>query len=293
MTIQDIMKRTGKTREEILEKLIDKQKINKPVISSKVILSIKIICLIISAASILLSIYFSQKWIVQRLPNLFLSWTLSSVIVLFLSLSWPARELLLLLGFKKEASAILWLSIIIMAYSMISSVIGQFDQIPNNIEQVANKKLNVMRLQNIDDQITANNKKYEETYKEKDLLLKTISELRSNMIKYKEGDKEYSILLYQVNKESEKLKTLNSLLSSYDSTINKLNEDKTTFLNSDRNINVVEEQHLTFFAWVQSIFSFIDKDALQLIIFLFPAIFIDIAAPFCLKLFVILSIKKH
>lgn len=289
MTMNDIRNKTGKTREEIINSLINKKDITVP---NNVVTTIKIVCLVISAVSILLSIYFSEKWIIQRLPNIYLAWSLSSIIVLFLNLSFPARVILKKLELNKEANIIAVLSIIIMAYSMISTVIGQFDQIPHSIEKSAIKKLNDARYENIDEQLKSNEKKYDTLINDKNKIIDTVYALKTELIKYEVGTDKYNSILYQINREESKLKTANNEIDTIYSEIKRLNKNKENFLNTIVTKDDYEEDKLTFFSWIQSMFIFIDKDILQLIVFLFPSIFIDVAAPFCLTLFVILSIKN-
>ena len=264
----------------ILEWYRTKQKSNPRKRSQKIsfiekyrIFILKSIIFCIGFIAFMLSIYFTYLWFLNMLSG-FKSFLLSIAMVGF---SVMAFESILL--FKKNKQNILvvifcFLWFTVVCFSMSTTLSGQLNlefkkQLDhNNVSTSDNNNLKLY--ESYSGQIEDNKVELKSVREEREKLQEFIS-------KSTNFDKEYKNLNYRIYVKNNQIK-------NYKSEIIKLESKKEDLLKNNTNTEKLIEQD--FFSWVSDLFS-INKNFLKFILFLAPALFLDIIAPlsFALVLF--------
>lgn len=241
------------------------------------ITSLRYVLLLVGSGSVYMSVYYSNKWLLDFLsPNRAL--LLSSIMVIF---AVSAFELIVL--FKKEKQYILvilftFLWCVVTIFSMTSTIAGQYNSRMSFINKTYKEKSK-------ESTQLIQYKEYEEQRKE---YKETITMLRKDSLYY-QG------LLSQFNSAEDIQKNINkynSLSWSYRRTQNELKSiiaKLEKLRKNSRGVSLIEKVPPDFYLWISSMFGW-KPDLIQFWMSIFPAIFIDLVAPISIAVF--MFVKK-
>jgi hypothetical protein len=254
------------------------------------VLVIRIVMLVIGAGAICLSVYYTSMWLSDFLPSC-LAILLSSVMVGFSAM---AFEIIIILSTERRILlsilfSFLW--VVVLLFSMISTVAGQYNQrIQNDIAE---------NLQKVD----VNHRKAA-----LDIYNNNERELLSQLEDKKKERAAYQKLLAEVDTLEERIdntsgwvfRDTSRKLAKVDSDISEINvqlrnvrETKLKLLSSEDSAGLIEQtevQAASFYVWMSTVFSIAPK-FVEFWMSLFPAIFIDLIAPFSLAISLFLRKK--
>lgn len=233
------------------------------------IIILKSIMLFIGLIATFMSVYYTQLWFSNMLGTV-LSFLLSICMVGF---SITAFESIILFKQNKQnilivVFSILW--IIVLLFSMTSTIAGQL-----NLE--LQKKIKEDQVNLTDNNNVLLYQEYVNNIRDFKIDLESVREerkylqesLRTLNYDVTSDRKEYDDVNYRIvlkNRRIDKIKKQ----------IKEIQNKKEDLLKKDVKISV--EQNIDFFTWLEKVFK-LDKNIFKFILFLFPAIFIDIIAP--------------
>jgi len=244
----------------------EKEKQENPVLKNIWIDILRGLLFFIGVGATYMSIYYSQMWL-QEFLNFSLSLLLALVMVLYAVGSF---ELIILFRIKRKflmmiVFSFLW--IIVSVFSMVSTIAGQYNG----------------RMEKIQSMYTEKNKQFQNNQE--------VKKYNDSMQTYKEQLKDIQEQDQQIYK----------LLSNYD-TVEKINANRRIYnrltwnryknnkkkeellkkieqLKKEKPLEILQKDKKNFYRWVDTIFH-IGADRIQFWLSIFPAIFIDIVAPF-------------
>jgi hypothetical protein len=254
-----------------------------------ILMILRIIMVVIGVGAITLSVYYTGIWLLEFL-NPFLAFLLSTIMVAF---SVGAFEVILIFRENRQKLfivpfAILW--IIVLCFSMMSTVAGQYNQ-------------------RMKKQIIDASENYETYYK--------IDELKSYLNEEKRIEK-------QLEAKRQRLEKLNNIIDEFD--LEKLNDEKNKKIydqtvyeihrlegqmrvlrteleeKANRRIEFMKKQdtgitgetfieEIDFYDWVAGIFN-IEARFIEFWLSVFPAVFIDIIAPLAVAVGMFLNRRR-
>ena len=250
------------TQKETLEKIIKKSVDVK-------ILVLKIIILVIGSIATVMSIIYSMIWFLSMM-DFFRAFLLSVCMVGF---SVVAFEIIILFVENKQKLpafifSFLWL--IVLLFSMISTIAGQYNQYhekKKNKEEESSKNNSYLIFQELNQKELLLTEEIKNRKTERDRIQKLLLEYDEEE---KIAENERRILnhrkvIYSLNKEIEKL----------NADLFKIKDEKKILLEKE---NVKEIVETDFYGWVSEIIK-INPHIIQFILSIFPAVFIDMIAP--------------
>lgn len=219
----------------------------------------KIIALIIGSISAYLSIVFSYKWLVNFL-NPLNSFLFAVAVVSFLIISF---EMIIILRKKKKfimltMFAFLWVCSTL--FSMSSTMAGQIQKKIDKENMANSNSNNVLIYNQLEEEITDLKIDLKSKRIERD-------KLNSFLNTMEENDKEYKNINYRLYLKNKDIELLRNNIS-------KLLSKKTELLNS----GVSLQKYNDFFSWISLVFK-IKGYIFEFILFLLPALFIDLISP--------------
>ena len=254
------------------ERTEEKEKFNTEIDSSWVFV-IKVSLIFIGVGATFMSINYSYLWL-EDFMQWYLAALLSTIMVLFAVISF---ELIFLVAAKIHAKwkfvpmaflAALW--IIVTSFSIVSTVAGQYDA--RLLE--AQEKRKEIALSGVDlDKANLIREKIAKERTELEKVEREIGRLSGMLDEYKTADSiRESKDLYEDLKwdREEKEKERKAIAKRLEKEQEALAE-----------IGIPEKNELDFYSWVAGLFD-LSPDSVQLWLSLFPAIFIDLIAPFSL-----------
>jgi len=240
---------------------------------------LRVVMTVIVVGAVSLSIYYTAIWLMDFLPPL-LAIVLSSVMVLF---SCMAFEIVILLGRSRQrilASVFLILWAVVLVFSMVSTVAGQYNQRIHN-EVVATAK---------GSQMTYKRALYESYQAEEENLQKQIDDKMEQRTSYQKLLSQFDTL----EKQQEDRKIFNDLtwrIAVVDREVQKLNEQLSVIREKVRSSLEGETKegltqdtvvvHQSFYVWIGTVLG-ASPIHVEFWLSVFPAVFIDIIAPFAL-----------
>lgn len=253
------------------------EKTSDKINSNNWITALRYILLIIGIGAVYMSIYYSDNWLREFL-NPFRSLLLASIMVAF---AVSAFELIILFFQRKKyllicVFSLLWLAVTV--FSMVSTVAGQYNA---RIEKI-NERYKQEKV------IVDANRKYREYQEQKEeyrerkkILADDIRQLQNILSQYitkemiEKNKKQYNIFrwrFYQAKKEM------------------KIISNKLVKLRKSTDITTAKKNPPDFYIWISGITGF-GPDMIQFWLSVFPAIFIDLIAPFSFA--IVMFVRKE
>jgi DNA-binding transcriptional regulator YhcF (GntR family) len=272
-------------------KIEDKEKIKEKIKSKQrndvVVIIIKIIMAIVGIGAICLSIFYTGIWLDEFLPTP-LAYILSCIMIAF---SVIAFETMIIFWNNKEYPAIILFSVlwfIVLIFSMISTVAGQYNQ--RLINTITETKKNV--------EVTHKKMSYDIYNQEENDILDSIKrkekELNSFQImmsdfKTAEDQKNSEWLYWDIN---EKIKKTNTDIEILRKELKEIRSVKKEFLKKEVKAGVVIDiKKDSFYTWIGGLFN-IESRYIEFWMSIFPAIFIDLIAPLAIAVSMFLKRKE-
>lgn len=253
---------------------------------------------VIGLGAVCISVYYTAIWMFEFLPFA-LGFLLSAIMVGF-SVSAFETIIVFLSGHANASKtarvfivtgfSFLW--IVVVAFSIVSTVAGQYNQYIKNIKTEAKDNSKIISSQIRWNSIQDRKKEIKTRIKENRTMLTSLINLGSNISEDLEtrseyrktwGDTQYRIRL--INKE---LKGLNKELAVL------YNEERKELKARSGHINTLSGQIKElpdFYSWIAKLFG-ITKDHAQFWMSLFPAVFVDLIAPVALAVALFLNKKR-
>jgi len=280
-------KKLGDTEKKLAEYYLNTKEEKEPIkTKSKINLDkIKIMLLkfgmgIIGIIASILSVYFTFLWF-HTIMNFILSFLLSICMVGFSIISFESillfkqnKQFLLIFIFS-----LLW--IIVVTFSMSSTLAGQlqleFKQIKKESESNLIDNNNILLYQDYEKQISDYNIDIKGKRIEVDKLRSFLDTLNYDVTSDR---KRYNTINWRINEKDKDIKNLKNKIEL-------IQKKKEKLLKNDVKISV--KKQVTFFEWLQLLFG-VKSNVFKFILYLFPALFIDIISP--LSLAVMLFYKQ-
>lgn len=238
-----------------------KEKIHIP---NKTILVFKIALALIGSGATYMSILYSTEWLLSFLSP-FNATLLALIMVVYAVGSF---ELIILL-YKKY----LWMSVIfgilwilVTGFSMMSTVAGQYTK---RVEEIQSQYSDKVEKTQSDNELTTWSDKKAKYENDLDKLDKEYNRIQTILAGFDLNKTESNYKLYR---------NLNWQLHVIKKDRKKLSESYIIHIDSKPE-EIVEKEEVNFYKWLSNIFK-VKADALQFWLSLFPAIFIDLIAPF-------------
>jgi len=239
-----------------------------PEIKALKLLFLKSVIFIIGCISLFLSIYFTYLWFINILTPV-KSFFLSTAMVGF---SVTAFEIIILFRRNKQTVfavlfSILWF--VVLCFSMSTSLSGQLNLEFEKLAQETERGIDTNNSRQLFDTYSAQvqdlktelNSKREERLKLKSFL--------SEITNYNEQKQSYKDLNYRIISKNKDIQSLRSDI--------KVLESKKEGLLL-KNVNLKKRDQLNFFTWLSDLFG-VSAQVFRFILFLAPALFLDIIAP--------------
>jgi hypothetical protein len=237
----------------------------------------------ISLVAIYISIHYSYLWISEFLEP-FKAFLLSVVMVAYVTFSLEAVFLL----FKEKTKAAVFMGLIILitaiaslTFSMSMTVIGQYNRKTELLqEKTSAAQANKKEIATLE--ILKNTEKTAvEAVKIKREEIKTGQTILSGFEKEDTESIEYKTQLW-------KLSQLNIELRKYETALQKAREELKNFINREEvTTEIIERQD--FYSWFATLTG-IEKGIVEFLLYLIPALFVDIIAP--LGMFIALGLYR-
>lgn len=252
---------------------------------------IRIVMLIIGIGAVLLSCYFSIRWLLEYL-HIFWAFILGFIMVLFSAFS---PEALILFKLNRN-----WLMMVIisitwitaLSFSMISTVAVLYNQLMiEEKEEIEKKTENIFK--NLEwEMYNINEEEIVSLIKEKEEELKIVNNLLKqfdNLDIREEKKDEWLSGLYTKRKAEE-------VIEKYRMELKEIREKKLQFAHENKeeagSIQETTVQIESFYVWIAGIFN-LESDKVQFWVSVFPAVFIDIIAPIALAIAMFLRRRKY
>lgn len=236
-------------------------------------LFIRVIFFIVSVACIYMSIYYSRLWLLDFLDP-FKATILSMVMVFYLVFAPEGAQVFYKNNKKILGGFIIFTGIIVMVFSMVSTVAGQYNTRTKDIivsgESTKNIRLEMLM------------EKKEQVKKSLDLLEKDFTLTQKQMDSIQPEDKKYDQLFWKNYRIKNDIKKQQE---EYQKTIKEIEG----FLSTEPDV-IEKQERKDFYFFIWSITG-LNKSALEFWLSLFPALFIDIIAP--LGMFIALGHSKE
>lgn len=258
-----------------------------------ILIALRIIMLFIGIGAIILSVYYTAIWLMEFL-NPILAILLSAIMVAF---SVGVFEVIIIFKENKQYLFMLpfiFLWIIVLCFSMISTVAGQYNQrMENTNEDIVEKSSNILDRKGYEILLDEQNELKERIQDKKDEL-KPFESIMSTFETVE--DRENNKWLYwdtyekikKINKNIEKLR--NDLIAKRNE-IKNYYEEKKEEGKAAESIEETTEKKISFYIWISSILN-IDAKYIEFWLSVFPAIFIDIIAPLAVAVSMFLKRKR-
>ena len=287
-----------------LEETVIKEKFNifQVLKSITLINSFRFTAFIVGCMLVFLSGVFSYMWFIKVLHPVLaivisIAWVASSII-LFESIIYIIRnkkkliytenkykniiiKITYLLAKYSSVTGLFLVWIIVVSFSIGSTIAGQYDNFKSKIES---SKISGAEINTIDNKLI-----FESYDKQLNLLY---SELESY-------DIERSVLIKQINKLEEMNRAyydINWRIGVKNKAMNKIKEQITEIENNKNKLlsekKLTFKENFNFFEWLSKILN-ISSDKIQLIWNFFPALMIDIVAPLCFAITIFLKDVKE
>lgn len=245
-------------------------------ISKGTILFLRISCLIIGGGALVFSIYYTSKLLITTNP-VWLSWGLSTIMIWFSVICFG----LIVLFYKKGVwpliplFTVLW--VLVISYSMYSTVAGQYNErIVNEIEEVEKNSENIGKKNKYDLYNKQENDLENRIFgKEKDLeTYRIIMDDFDTLEKRKENSQVYYDTDWRIRQAENQI-------NSWRVELKEIQDKKENFLEFETvNSGTLEETTIkkeSFYIWINKLFG-VDPEQVKFWSSVFPAIFIDIIA---------------
>lgn len=287
MTLRDILK-NGKISKNLLLKILKKKKVisrkNKKIENKKSGLInwlIRLSSLLLGLVCIVISIYLTSKWFIY-IGFIFIGIPLSVTYIIFINIVFEfGIKFILLKKFRGYFIIFLWL--ILVSYSMITTIAGQYNKLVSAENQ---------RIENdydFSNQIIIDDLKEEiKDLKNQKLELKTeITSLieKSNSVNNIEDSYKYKNTIRVNNKRIDKIR---KLLKEINKTIENKTIEYHNLIKENKKLSLNEDTFKIDSGSVYNYFSKITKInplIIQFILSLFPGLFVDIISPISIALF--------
>jgi hypothetical protein len=252
------------------------------------IVVLRLVMTLIVLGAVSLSIYYTAIWLMDFLPA-FLAIVLSSVMVLF---SCMAFEIVILLGRSRQkilASVFLVLWAVVLIFSMVSTVAGQYNQrIHNEVVATARgSEMTYKRTLYESYQAEEKNlqKQIEDKMEQRTSYQKLLSQF-DTLEKQQEDRKIFNDLTWRIAVVDREVQRLNGQLSS-------VREKERSSLEGETQEGLIREtvsENQSFYVWIGTVFN-VSPIHVEFWLSVFPAVFIDIIAPFALAF--VLFVQKR
>jgi len=274
-------------------KKVEKQSILKKNKNDIIVFIIKIIMAIVGIGAVCLSVYYTGIWLDEFLP-VFLAYLLSSIMIAF---SVIAFETIIILWENKQfpiVSLFIVLWIIVLVFSMISTIAGQYNQRIKNVitETIVNVEITHNKLTY--DIYNQEEKDVQESIKRKEKELDPFLNILSDFEEVDDID-ESKRTQYVHWDTYEKIKSINKEIEKLRDELKKVREKKKIHLEEKEVIGAVEDtdvEYASFYVWLSNIFN-VEVMYIEFWLSIFPAIFIDLIAPLAIAISMFLRRKKN
>jgi hypothetical protein len=247
------------------------------------------VMLIVGIGSGIMSAYYTQIWQHETL-NIFWSWFLSLIMIGFSSAAF-----LTLIGILKKTLKIDWKNIFIaiiftilwlicLIYSIQVTVAGRFSQyqeivLQNNIKENNNVVVKV-KINNLLDSINSLKLEKNNNQIRLNTLLKQADDIQKGMV-----IKDETWLTIQ-----NRILNVQNIIFNANKLIENKNIEYENFIENNNEINS-NESKFGFYDWAAKVYK-TDKNNIEFIMILFPSLFLDVASPIALAVFMFLGRKK-
>lgn len=270
-TCEMVAKAFQTTPEEIKRILSEKEKPpkRKRIFNFNAELVIRAVMFFISTSAIIISIHYSRFWLLNFLEPVKAS-LLAGIMVLYMTFAVEGVSLLRKQKRHVVAGIIAITGFIVMLFSMVSTVAGQYNKMSENL--VVHKDAYELSIHE-DEQ---------ETLKETiSLLQENLRNTDKRLATMDEDDRLYTTVFwenYRIKKDLDKY-------------LEELQETRKAILETSKSENVVieKEERQDFYFFVGKLFG-VQKNLAEFLLFMFPAVFIDIICP--LGMYVALGLYK-
>lgn len=273
--IPDIEFFVTKTKKQIKIKNILKNGISENIV--------RLIMFVVSCAAIYISIYYSNFWLSNFLSP-FNSLVLASTMIIYATFAPQGAILLFSKGMYKAGFAIIFTGVIVILFSIISTVAGQYNVRLSDYqaEELKNNQveINLTTLELLQSEEQSLIESIKRIYDE----IKIHQEMMSQFSKEDTESIEYKIEMWKILEGEKSIQEKEKALTETRTEIKE-------FLKSDI-IQLKVKENSDFYTWIGSIFN-IDKKLIEFWLYMFPAIFVDIIAPFGMAIALSLSRGKR
>lgn len=237
--------------------------------SITMIKTIKILMIFIGTGATLISIYYTSIWFMEIL-NSFLSIVLSTIMIVFSILAFEIS--IYLLAKRRSVKNILILSVysllwlIVTSFSITSTIAGQYNSYERVKKENGLSQMELIRQRELDILVEQRkDKKVElgERIEERKFISKKLGEM--------ETLEQMDAREHTYNRLNKKLGYINSRLYRIRKELNSIDKKLITAIPR-------QEKTVDFYSWLANIFQ-MDRNFIQFLISIFPAIFVDIIAP--------------
>lgn len=263
-----------KKEEDKLEKQVNKN-INTKIIFNPIFL-IKILMVIISISATIISIYYSWFWLSNYL-NMFFSILLACTMIIYDVI---AVQFLIFVKSNILKSFIIFTVGVVILFSMVSTIAGQYNSRIINAEKEIEESIEITH-----DRLIYENMKIQEKELINEIEIKIQERISFQKILASidtvEKRKEDSPVFWDAKNN---LKIIEDNLKENRKKLEDIRLKINEYLSTTKEVGAIEkEENKSFYVWVSSIFG-VSIDIIEFWLSLFPALFIDIIAPFGLML---------
>lgn len=259
-----------------------------------ILLILRGIMIFIGIGAIIISDYYTTIWLMEFL-HISLAILLSTLMILF---SVGVFEVILVLRENKQfviISMCVFLWLVVVCFSMMSTVAGQYNKRIININQnIINNSATIIDKEGYD-LLIKEEKEIEEKIREKKEEKKPFISLMSDYETIEDREKD-KFLYWDAY---EKIKQINIDIENLNNELKlKRKEIKDYYENKKQKGETIgatdktQIQNKSFYEWIASIFK-IDSQYIEFWLSIFPAIFVDIIAPFAIAIGMFLKRKKQ
>lgn len=235
---------------------------------------IKIIMFIISICCIIVSIHYTYELLLSYLDP-FYCLILSSSLVTYASFAFQAASRISQKGYFLFPFLLRSTAIIVLCFSMISTVAGQYKNNTMKIESTTkakedkNLKLYEDKAKQINETIKQVTKQIDSNQNRLDTLSKKENLTKDEQIEYNQKLNNNAASRNRIENLNKELQPINEILNT---------------IYTKEDVAVKEKQN-DFYVWVNGVFPMINPNQIEMLMYLLFAVFIDIMAPLGIAIF--------
>ena len=262
--------------------------LKKDLFGSAVFVVIRVIMLIIGVVALSISWRYTYVWFDEFL-NKFWASVFSGVMVGFSAMAFEI--IIILMGHRRYVlgALFIFLWVIVLAFSMVSTIAGQYNQRVENEEITLNENIGInyrkAQLEIYNNTESDLKVQLEEKRTQRDSLQVILSEIDTL------EERENSTTGWVFHDTNEKMKEVDGTIEKLLADIQSIRDKKLSLLDGETQaglIELTETKSPSFYIWIGGIFG-VESRFIEFWLSIFPAIFIDLIAPFSLAVSLFLS----